>query len=442
MQETEEYLKKTYSETQSLIKEQFIVGNNNMTVEQCAVNENLELNEHYEYVTESMPAKYCEEATSYCRIGKDRELDKDTNSNTSKFCKDLIEEEHVGKVVDNYDETIVGHLIEKNSITSSTGNVNPQYSNENEEKFNIEVQNEDKSYIGDEKNLCEYETVSEKIIGETDHEIITETLKYSCGECGDSFLIKIGFNQHMLQKHNVHLRDQDYSKYCSKVIVKQPKSFPELIKVPRSLASKTERQSQCRMCKKYFESDTELKEHMNVHKTHVCPVCGSAFLKKYYLTDHLVIHSSQRDYVCHICKASFKHRHGLTAHRNSHKTFRDHTCETCGLGFKDKGTLRVHIKLKHSDDRNFACSECPLTFKLKSFLDKHFIRKHTERTKDFVCSKCGVAYLNKTTLLRHISEKHSGKSPQHICAVCGKSFCVKLVLNKHLQSIHKISLIK
>lgn len=303
-----------------------------------------------------------------------------------------------------------------------------------------ETKVEDLDCIMEQKDPLFNENTADKLIEETETDIVIESLKYSCTECGDSFLYKPGFNQHMLQRHNKHLWEDDYAQYSSKIIVKQPKMFPEFIKISKT--KKIDNQLQCRICKNCFESDSELKEHVNIHKTHVCPVCGLAFLKKYYLTDHLVVHSSERNYVCHICNANFRHRNALTAHKNSHKNFRNYTCETCGHSFKDKGTLKVHIKLKHIEDKNYACSECPLKFKLKSFLDKHFIRKHTKRTKDFICSECGVAYLNKTTLLRHISEKHSGKNPEHICAICCKSFSVRLTLTRHLQSIHKIEISK
>lgn len=298
---------------------------------------------------------------------------------------------------------------------------------------------EEKEQIIDSSSLLDVPFIfSEKLIKETDNELISETFKYSCEHCGDSYLFRMGFNQHMLQKHKIHLKDIDYVKYSSKIIVKQPKRFPALIRMSRNISS----DMSCLICKQSFKSKDDLKEHRKIHKTYVCHMCGAAFMKKGYLADHIVKHFSHREYVCEICNASFKQRHALTTHRNCHKTFRDQTCEICGTSFKDKNTLRTHIKLKHTDDRNYACSKCSFTFKLKSFLNKHFLRKHTERTKDFNCDLCGMAYYNKTSLVRHVTMKHFSKTPKHVCTVCAKSFTIKSNLDKHLESIHELSTIK
>lgn len=411
-QQTEQFFKKTYFD--SLPKEHNFEDNCNNFIEQSSTDESIKADQQYDDSSESV----LEHSVIPCRESQSEEEYK-YYPNSQNVVSNIYRDEFYNKI----DFT---KIIHRNEV------------------FVKKSENEDDHVecIIEKKDPLFNESATDKLIEETETEIISESFKYSCTECGDLFLYKPGFNQHMLQRHNKHLREEDYAQYSSKIIVKQPKMFPEFIKITKTTLKNVDNQLQCRICKKCFENDSELKEHVNVHKTHVCPVCGLAFLKKYYLTDHLVVHSSQRNYVCHICNANFRHRNALTAHKNSHKNFRDYICESCGHSFKDKGTLKVHIKLKHNEDRNYACSECPLKFKLKSFLDKHFIRKHTKRTKDFVCSECGVAYLNKTTLMRHISEKHSGKYPQHICAICCKSFSVKLTLNRHLQSIHKIEINK
>lgn len=383
---------------------------------------------------------------------------------TEKFLKNIYESAKIdpptAKIEDydenNYDdietksekgliEVVEDNVAERDLQLNSNGNLNnTDDSNLHEELFlQNEMQCQPENKINTDDTIVRCDSLeSEKIIGETETEIVIESLKYSCEKCGDSFLYRLSFKLHLLQKHNIHLEEPEVVKHSSKIIIKQPKVSLDLIAISKKVPSTIQQPMQCKICKEYFENKSKLKEHLNIHKTHICPVCGLAFLKKCYLRDHLVVHSSERNFVCNICNAAFKHRHGLTAHKTFHKTLRDYTCETCGHSFKDNGTLKVHIKLKHSDERNYACSQCPLKFKLKSFLDKHFIRKHTERTKDFMCSDCGVAYLNRTTLLRHISQKHSGKDPEHQCPVCSKCFKVKLSLKKHLISIHKICTFK
>lgn len=426
-QETEQLFKRTNIETHILKSD--IDDNTINYVEDPLMNENSQIDERYDTNSETLSGKDSEETYDYHIIENEKDDDCVNNQNTDDEYQNNYEEKYMQSTEQGFSEDI--------ECNENVKNIDILKNNE------VKCENEDLK-CADIKNdpWIHGSNESEKLLEETDTEIILESLKYSCEKCGDSFLLKLGFNQHMLQKHNLHLREKDYALYCSKVIIKQPKMFPEIIKLPKTIVSKLNNQFKCRICSESFENASILKEHMNIHKTHICPVCGVAFLKKYYLTDHLNVHSEERNFVCHICNARFKHRNGLTAHKNSHKIFRDHTCEICGSSFKDNGTLKIHIKLKHNDERKFPCPECPLKFKLRSFLAQHFTRRHTKRTKDFVCSDCGMAYLNKTTLLRHISEKHSGKNPQHVCAVCNKTFRFRLSLNKHLQIIHKTSVIK
>ncbi|CAG9862797.1 unnamed protein product [Phyllotreta striolata] len=268
--------------------------------------------------------------------------------------------------------------------------------------------------------------------------------KYTCDECGDSFLYKVGFSSHMVQKHSTYIDNQDYEQYSTEITVKIPPASIETKFSRKQLpkrASATNKTLSCHICKKELVSIDELKEHQKSHKTHVCEHCGAAFTKNSYLRDHLLVHTSVKRYSCNVCGKKFKYRNGLAVHRNIHVNFRGFMCDTCGQGFNAKSTLKTHMKLKHSDERNWLCPECPLTFKVKSWLDKHYSRKHTlNRTKDFVCSMCGIAYLNKTTLTRHISEKHTGTPVRHFCTVCEKSYSMKTKLNIHMQKKHNIIL--
>ncbi|CAG9839292.1 unnamed protein product [Diabrotica balteata] len=287
------------------------------------------------------------------------------------------------------------------------------------------------------------EKINAKVFDEMGNEEIS-SVKYTCDECGDSFLYKVGFSSHMVQKHSIYIENHMYSQYSTQITVKIP--APKGITFARKYHNKKNTKIltesfQCQICKEHSKSADELKEHYNTHKTHICEHCGAAFLKHSYLREHLVAHTTERRYPCDICGKKFKYRNGLSVHRNIHVNFRGFMCETCGKGFNARSTLKTHMKLKHTNERNYPCPECDLSFKVKSWLDKHYSRKHTlNRTKDFVCNVCGMAYLNKTTLTRHISEKHTGTPVRHYCTICEKSYSMKNKLSLHQQKKHGIIL--
>ncbi|XP_072401479.1 uncharacterized protein [Diabrotica undecimpunctata] len=263
------------------------------------------------------------------------------------------------------------------------------------------------------------------------------SFKYTC-HCGDCFLYKAGFRQHMQSRHNILLDETEFDSYSKEIQVKIPIGFPEFVASKLIVRKK---KMQCRICDTSFLTEEEVKAHEDIHKTYICDQCGAAFLYKNYLADHLRIHSEERRYTCRICQKKFKHRYTYGVHKRSHEITRNFVCETCGASFKTKGTLRTHIRIKHSDVRNYSCPSCNLCFNLKSTLDKHFMRKHTpDRKKSFVCSKCGAAYLNKNTLTRHVAEKHLGKAKFFPCTICeNKMYVVKKGLKSHMLKKHGIA---
>lgn len=274
---------------------------------------------------------------------------------------------------------------------------------------------------------------ADRVIHETQSELILESSKFSCKLCADVYLRKNGFRAHMSQKHNIYIKEDEYLAFMSKIEVKVPKGFPEM-KIPSS-----NNYHKCRFCKVKYESVEDLKEHINIHKTFICDQCGAGFVKKCYLTDHLNTHSTERRYECTNCGKKFKSRSALVTHNKSHISARTYTCEICGHGFKDNGSLVVHKRLKHTNERNFHCSKCDLSFKLRSVLNRHIIRRHTQRTKRFVCSFCGMEYLNKNTLQSHVSYKHSGTKTTYSCSICNKTFGKRGYVNKHIRNVHKLN---
>nr|XP_023025562.1 zinc finger protein 484-like [Leptinotarsa decemlineata] len=357
----------------------------------------------------------------------------ENNENLEKI--EYFDESNLDSVVEygGVEETIE----DEGESRSSPENCDENYSSEKhieEPDPNDEIkENVKKQYHKSEPYIDKYEIIEN---GEYNR---VQTVKYTC-DCGDCFLHKAGFRQHMQSKHNTTVEEGDLDKYTTEIKLKIPTGFPTNIEYVPSRITVRKNKLQCRICTLCFSSPIEVKQHEEIHKTHVCHHCGAAFLKKHYLTDHLHIHSEDRHYKCKICGKTFRHRHTLSVHRKTHDVARSFVCETCGAGFRARCTLYTHKRLKHTNERNFPCTACNLRFNLKSTLDKHYSRKHTSnREKKFVCTKCGAAYLNKTTLTRHVAEKHLGKAKTYPCNICeNKVYVMKKSLGAHLQNKHNI----
>ncbi|KAJ8929050.1 hypothetical protein NQ314_018319 [Rhamnusium bicolor] len=265
--------------------------------------------------------------------------------------------------------------------------------------------------------------------------IVVNTVKYSCEKCGDCYLLKSGFQQHMFQKHTIKVIN--FETYSSKITIKMPKT--EIFECPVNKKTDLQNNLECKKCHCIFKTHSELDEHYNTHKKYICGQCGVAFITKSRLIDHIEIHSTNKRHTCNICGKLYRRRSTLVRHKRLHSNLRPLMCETCGQSFNDGGTLKTHIKLKHTNERNFQCSVCGISFAMKSCLNKHMLRRHNgKREKNHVCSICGIAYFEKKTLNNHISVKHGGNGKKHSCGTCKKQYTTKTNLMKHIRNYHGV----
>ncbi|XP_018562264.1 gastrula zinc finger protein XlCGF26.1-like [Anoplophora glabripennis] len=249
-------------------------------------------------------------------------------------------------------------------------------------------------------------------------------VRYYCNECGDRFLLKSGLQQHLTKRHNLSVCDIE--SYISKATIE----VSEQIKDEDIIL-------QCDTCNENFKTCAEIEEHYKSHKKYVCEHCGAGFLKKSYLNDHAEVHATEKRHVCPICGKAFKRRTVLVKHKKIHTHPKQCVCEICGLRFTDKGTLKTHIKLKHTKERNFNCTICGLWFPLKSTLMKHIYRHNDDRKREHVCTVCHMAYKDKSSLNRHVVIKHTENTTKPSCTFCGKQYTTNTNLLKHIRKHHK-----
>ena len=72
---------------------------------------------------------------------------------------------------------------------------------------------------------------------------------------------------------------------------------------------------------------------------------------------HMKICLNERQYQCPVCEKRFNTSSALTSHSTSHETARNFTCELCGKAFKRKGNMNDHMK-GHLDEKRYKCPVC------------------------------------------------------------------------------------
>ncbi|CAG5101601.1 Similar to wdn: Serendipity locus protein H-1 (Drosophila melanogaster) [Cotesia congregata] len=134
----------------------------------------------------------------------------------------------------------------------------------------------------------------------------------------------------------------------------------------------------------------------------VCPICNKNISTKGNLKVHLETHRPKGKYGCDICGRIFKTQSNLYRHKEYHGGIQ-FPCSVCGRVYPTNSTLRAH-SITHSDLRPHACPLCDKTFKRNQDLKFH-INQHTG-ARPYQCPYCPKAFASSGNCFSHRKRMH------------------------------------
>lgn len=203
----------------------------------------------------------------------------------------------------------------------------------------------------------------------------------------------------------------------------------------------------CDTCLSEFLTENEVKIHVNEH-TFSCPVCHAKFKKALLVGLHMAEHNKEGYVSCPLCNHSFTARckSRLIRHiRQTHQKERPKTsqCEYCGSSYLSKTMLEDHIRVVHLRKEPYKCVVCGNTFTLQSSMRIHQTNKHrvvdeSELSSNY-CTLCKMTFKKPSSLMKHLEMKRCIPTPRverqghFVCDLCGKEFRFYKTFNLHLR---------
>ncbi|XP_065365382.1 zinc finger protein 184-like [Calliphora vicina] len=202
---------------------------------------------------------------------------------------------------------------------------------------------------------------------------ITVEKKFSCEQCGKSFLHKRYYDCHLF----THVPDEEKKFQCD-VCDKKFASF-NLLKHHKVYIHLRKYAIICDICGKSCRNRLYFKSHMDEHKGKPatkwpCDLCGVKLSSKYELNRHMKIRHTEENLKAYKCSYCPKISANMNSHKQhvhyAHKSERKHACQLCDKKFKRPRDLREHLST-HTGEPLYTCGYCPKTFISNANMHKH-----------------------------------------------------------------------
>lgn len=172
----------------------------------------------------------------------------------------------------------------------------------------------------------------------------------------------------------------------------------------------TKNSFKCSVCTATYSYHSSLEAHMKKHnneRSHGCTLCPKAFKHRNHLNRHMrESHSSAYEFECPVCTKKFGTDTNLQNHMYIHRANKPFQCPDCSRSYASEASLNQHRK-KHNSGNQITCPECPMVFYQKYALERHSYSHATE--KKFKCLFCEDTYKSPYLLQRHMQAIHNFK---------------------------------
>ncbi|KAK0077156.1 hypothetical protein PV325_004346 [Microctonus aethiopoides] len=240
-----------------------------------------------------------------------------------------------------------------------------------------------------------------------------------------------------------------------------------------------EKNLQCSICQKSFDSNRALFLHKKTHM--FCQYCGKQFDRKLLFDYHEKLHFSTDPtlpYKCHLCPTKFSDKQAIKVHNELFHTldlevkgeksiillgnsFSDkfamkqlkYQCEICKIFLKNEDLLRSHrashevemkipngdithktnSKSNHETNTKYSCKVCCKEFGTPAEAEAHTYTHVEIIETEHKCNICKKIFNTQQMLNDHLA--HHLSHAYH-CVVCRKAFINRITLKIHMRS-HK-----
>jgi hypothetical protein len=113
--------------------------------------------------------------------------------------------------------------------------------------------------------------------------------------------------------------------------------------------------AKCNACGRTYVLRTSLQRHIRMKhakspSTFACHLCSEKFITKYYLSEHLITHNTERAHVCSLCNRTYKRKKDLTKHGITHRRPDKWRCELCFSKLKSKWGFQAHMFMHNAPE--------------------------------------------------------------------------------------------